>query len=124
MDIVVKQTVATQELYCLGDQELNILFNNSDNLRAVAYHIVHPFVIGMGMKLILSHKFAIAKDVKSFTNCCYVRCASISRGNAIHNNAQFRIPDKGHANKGLVVCYVVWVGSMKGMGLRTCARCT
>ncbi len=24
------------------------------------------------------------------------------------------------AIKGLVVCYVVWLGSIKGMGLRTC----
>ena len=32
------------------------------------------------------------------------------------------LPDKGRKIKGLVVCYIVWLGSMKGIGLRTCAR--
>ena len=31
-------------------------------------------------------------------------------------------PDKGGAIKGLVVCYVLWLGSMKGIGLRTSAE--
>ena len=42
---------------------------------------------------------------------------------ATHYHAQLGLPDKGSANNVLVVCYVVWLGSMKGMGLRTWARC-
>ncbi len=33
---------------------------------------------------------------------------------ATHYHAQLTLLDKG-----LIVCYVVWLGSMKGMGLRT-----
>ncbi len=40
-----------------------------------------------------------------------------------HYNAQLVLLDKDLVIRGLVVCYVVWLGSMKGMGLRTCARC-
>ena len=52
---------------------------------------------------------------------------STSRGDALapdrHNSIQCTIlPDKSCAIKGLVVCYVVWLGSMKGMGLGTNAR--
>ncbi len=45
---------------------------------------------------------------------------------ASYYQAQLGLSDKGRTNKGLIVCYVVtvWVGSMKGMGLCTCARCT
>ena len=41
-----------------------------------------------------------------------------------HNNAQLGLPDIGFVIKGLVVYvyYVVWLSSMKGMGLRNCAR--
>ena len=39
---------------------------------------------------------------------------------ATHNQSELGLPDKGHAIKGLVVCNV---GSLKGMGLRTIARC-
>ena len=28
------------------------------------------------------------------------------------------LPDRGRAIKGLVVCYVMWLGSIKGIGLR------
>ncbi len=42
---------------------------------------------------------------------------------ATRYNAQLRLPDKGRAIKGLIVCYMVWLGSIKGMGLRTFARC-
>ena len=38
-------------------------------------------------------------------------------------NIKFATADKVCAIKGLVVCYVMWFGSMKGMGLRTCTRC-
>ena len=41
-----------------------------------------------------------------------------------HYHAQLVVLDKDLVIRGLVVCYVVWLGSMKGMGLRTCARCT
>ena len=37
------------------------------------------------------------------------------KGATHYKNAQLGLPDKGGANKGLVVCYVVWLGSMKGM---------
>ncbi len=54
---------------------------------------------------------------------------SIGRGDALTPNRRNSLPctdrtsDKGCAIKELVVCYVVWLGSMKEMGLRTCARC-
>ena len=41
---------------------------------------------------------------------------------ATHYHAQLGRPDKGRAIKGLDVSYVVWIGSMKGIGLRTCTR--
>ena len=37
--------------------------------------------------------------------------------------SQLGLPDKGRGIKGLVVCYEVWLGSMKGIGLKTCSRC-
>ncbi len=56
------------------------------------------------------HRF-IAKDVKSFTYYCYVRCATLIKGGmpwpqtgAIKYNVNLGIPDKGRAIKGLVVC--------------------
>ena len=42
---------------------------------------------------------------------------------ATHCPTQLGIPDKGRAMKELVVCYFVWLGSMKGIGHRTCTRC-
>ena len=39
-----------------------------------------------------------------------------------HYHAQLVVLDKDLVIRGLVVCYVVWLGSMKGMGLRNCAR--
>ncbi len=41
-----------------------------------------------------------------------------SQKGASHNHAQLGLQDKGHAIKGLEVCYLVWLGSMKGMFLR------
>ena len=64
---------------------------------------------------------ALAKDVNSCTYCCYVRCATlIVRGlrmhwfqtDTTHNHAQLGPPDISREIKGLVVCYVVWLGSM------------
>ena len=36
---------------------------------------------------------------------------------ATHYHAQLGLPDKGCAIKGLVVCYIVWLGSTKGVDL-------
>ena len=35
--------------------------------------------------------------------------------------AYYHAQDKGRAIKGLVVFYLMWLGFMKGMGLKTCA---
>ena len=41
-----------------------------------------------------------------------------------HYHAQLGFQNKSRAIKGLIVCYVVWLGSMiYGMGLWTIARC-
>ncbi len=37
----------------------------------------------------------------------------LKTGTHTHYNAKLRLPDKGRAIKGLVVCYVVWLGSIK-----------
>ncbi len=72
--------------------------------------------------------YVIAKDSQSCTYCCYVmldiKSMSIQEKNnsATHYHAQSGHLDKTRVIKGLVVCYVVWLGSMKGMGLRTYAR--
>ncbi len=39
---------------------------------------------------------------------------------ATHYHTQLGHPDKGRVIKVLVICYVVWSGIMKGVGLRTC----
>ena len=44
-----------------------------------------------------------------------------SQTGATHYPAQLGLPDKGRAIE--VVCYVVWLGSMKGIGLRTYLSC-
>ena len=41
---------------------------------------------------------------------------------ATHYHKQLGILDNGRTNKGLVVCYLVRLGSMKGIGLKLCAR--
>ena len=47
-----------------------------------------------------------------------------SQKGATNYYAHLGLSDKGRAIKGLVVCYVVWLGSMiYGMGLWTSARC-
>ncbi len=65
------------------------------------------------MGLIIGPNRVIAKDVKSCTFYCYVRCATLKVGvggmpwpntGATHYHAQLGIPKKGHAIKGLVVC--------------------
>ncbi len=42
---------------------------------------------------------------------------------ATHYHAHVGLPDKGRTIIGLVVRYVVCLGCIKGIGLRTCARC-
>ncbi len=42
---------------------------------------------------------------------------------ATHYHAQLGLQDKGHVTKWLVFCYVVWLGLLKRMGLRTSASC-
>ncbi len=42
---------------------------------------------------------------------------------ATHYHKQLGLPDKVYANKGLGFSYVVWLGSLKGMGLWTSVRC-
>ena len=37
---------------------------------------------------------------------------------ATHYYAQLRLPDKGCVIKGLIVCHIVLLGSIKGLGLR------
>ncbi len=56
---------------------------------------------------------------------------SMSRWCALAINRRNTLPytvrtcrQKGSAIKWLVVCYLVWLGSMKGMVRRTCARIT
>ncbi len=64
----------------------------------------------------------IAKGDTSCTYFCYVRIATlivqVGRMPWPHTgrsqyHAQFWLPDNGRAIKGLVVCYVVWLESMK-----------
>ncbi len=85
--------------------------------------------ISLNLKRILGPNRVIARAIKSFTYYCVVRCAAIivyvggmpwSQIGATHYHAQLGLLDKGRLINGLVVCYVVWLGSMKGMGLRTC----
>ncbi len=56
----------------------------------------------------------IAKDVKSFT-------AAVSDARHKYFEKVECLGPKQAQNKGMGVCYTVWLGSMKGMGLRTCA---
>ena len=70
------------------------------------------------MGLILDPNRVIAKEIKLILLCDDI--ISIGRGNAlaptgaIYYHAQLGLPYKGRTIKGLVVCYVVCVGSMKG----------
>ena len=48
---------------------------------------------------------------------------SLPKTGVTHYHAQLELQDKGRKINGLAVCYEVWLGSMKGTGLRTCARC-
>ncbi len=63
----------------------------------------------------------IAKDVKSYTYCCYVRYLSliVRIGEmpwpilvATQYHAELRLPEEGSAIKRLVVFNIVWLGSI------------
>ncbi len=65
------------------------------------------------MGSILSPRRVIAQDVKNFTYCCYVRCATLivwlvgmpwPQTGVPQYHAQLGLPDKGRAIKGLVLC--------------------
>ena len=73
------------------------------------------YLLGVGkvMGSMLSPNNVIAKDVKSCTYCCYVRCTTLIvrvggipwlQTGVTHCHAQLGLPDKGCAIKGLVVC--------------------
>ena len=60
------------------------------------------------MGSMLGPNCVIAKDAKSCTYCCYVRCATlivwVGGMPWPQTDAQLGLPDKGRAIKGLVVC--------------------
>ncbi len=94
-------------------------------------HVAHPFVFKK-FGFMLSQNLVVAKDVKSCTYCYYVICTTLTirvggipwpQTGATHYHAQLVLPDKVRAIKRLFVFYAVWLGSMKGMGLRICAIC-
>ncbi len=68
-----------------------------------------------------------AKHVKGCFYCCYVRCATLIirvGGNALVPNWRNSLLCTVSTIKGLVVCYVVWLGSMVyGMGLWISVMC-
>ncbi len=80
---------------------------------SVAEHATHPFGVGKVMGSMLGPNRAIAKDVKSWTNCCYIRCVTLIVCEVIiglcpnrHNSVPctVRTPDIARAIKGLFVC--------------------
>ncbi len=69
----------------------------------------------------LDQKHVKAKDIKSCTYCCYVRCTTLivqvggmlwTQTGATHYCAQLGLLDKDCAIKRLVVCYEVLLGFM------------
>ncbi len=50
-----------------------------------------------------------AKDLKSCTYCCYIRCPLAKTGTTHNLHSSTRLPDKCRAIIGLVVCYVAWI---------------
>ncbi len=82
-------------------------------------------------KVVLGPNRVIAKDVKSCTYCCYVKCTTLiirvegmswPQTDATHYQAKLGLPEKDRAIKWLVVGYVLWLGSLKLFGLGTGAR--
>ncbi len=76
------------------------------------------------MGSLLDPNCVMAKDVKSCTCiCCYVRCATLKvivvgmswpQSGTTYYHAHLGLKDKGRAIKGIVVCYLVWLESMRG----------
>ncbi len=85
---------------------------------AARLHVKWYFGIGFDKRTqprcsILGPNHGIAKDVKSFIFCCYVKCVTLILGvrrntlaqkGAIHYHAQLGLPGKGRRIKELVVC--------------------
>ena len=73
-----------------------------------------PFIC-LSFIIVARQNHVIAIDVKSFTYCCYVRCATMivrvggMPWSKTYYNAQLGLPDKGRTIKVLVICYVVWL---------------
>ncbi len=93
---------------------------------------LNPLSIEKVIGWMLGPNCFITKDLNYFTSCCYVRClTSIVWAGGLpwpqtgtsHNHAYLGLPIKVSAVQGLVVCYVVVLGKVRGCNLRTCARC-
>ncbi len=89
-------------------------------------------VVGKVMDSMLGPNRVIANDVNNCTYCRYVRCSTLQvwegempsyQIGATHYHKQLGLLDKGRAIKEFVVFYVLWLGSMEEMGLRTCTSC-
>ncbi len=74
-----------------------------------------PYLLGVGKVIgsMRGQSHDITKDVKSCTYCCYVRWTTLivwvggmprPQTGATQYHEQLRLPDKGRAIKGLVVC--------------------
>ncbi len=76
---------------------------------SVALLVAHPPVVGE----VIGSNRVIAKDAKSCTYCCYVRCSTLivkvggmpwPQTGATQYHTQLGLPDKGRAMKVFVVC--------------------
>ena len=96
----------------------------------VAKQVAHRLVVGYVMGSILVQHCVIAKDVKSFTYRCYIRCATLialirgmhwPKTGATLYHLQLRVPHKGRTIKALVVCngfiQVLWTCWYNGKSL-------
>ncbi len=107
-------------LYCLGHMSLGLV--------SAAYRKYWAYNIA----LFISFTFMMITRVRGITCSAFAQRSGRWRVWPLApNNSCNSLPyivrtskDKGRAIKGLVVSYVVRLGSMKGNGLRTCARCT
>ncbi len=92
----------------------------------VALHVAHPIGVGQVMGSIISANYVIAKDFKNCSYCFYVRSGTcqvsvidnmsggmpLPKKSTFQHHAQLGIPDNGRAIRGLVECYLVWLGSI------------
>ena len=96
--------------------------------KEVYYHIIVTRVHGITRNASARRRNAdgfIAKDLLLLFEMHDIRFGGMPWPHTGANNyhSQFGLPEKGRAINWLVVCYVVWLGSMKGMSVKTCARC-